>query len=104
MDRKAHWESVYATKPADQVSWFRRSAESSLSLIRLSGIGNDAAIIDIGGGASVLVDELLDAGFRDVTVLDIAASALAISQVRLSTRAKEVRWIAADILSWIPPR
>src|SRR2546421_10743849 len=104
MDRKAHWESVYTTKAPDQVSWFRRSAELSLTMIRASGIANDAGLIDIGGGASVLVDELLAAGFRDVTVLDIAAPALAISQARLGTRARDVRWITADILSWIPPR
>jgi trans-aconitate methyltransferase len=73
-------------------------------MIQSSGVANDAGIIDIGGGASVLVDGLLAAGFRDVTVLDIAAPALAISQARLGTRAKEVCWIIADILSWTAPR
>jgi trans-aconitate methyltransferase len=104
MDRKAHWESVYATKAPDQVSWFQRSAEASLAMIRASGIAKHGAIIDIGGGASVLVDELLNAGFDDVTVLDIAQGALSASEARLGARAKQVQWIVADILSWTPPR
>jgi trans-aconitate methyltransferase len=73
-------------------------------MIRASGVANDAGIIDIGGGASVLVDELLAAGFRDVTVLDIAAPALAISQARLGALARDVNWITADVLSWRAPR
>jgi trans-aconitate methyltransferase len=104
MDKRAHWEAVYTTKAADQVSWFRRSADPSLRMIRASGIAKDDAIIDVGGGASVLADELLDAGFRDCSVLDIAEAALAASKARLGTRASEVHWIVADILSWAPPR
>jgi SAM-dependent methyltransferase len=104
MDKRAHWEAVYTTKAADRVSWFQRSAEPSLKMIRASGIAKDDGIIDIGGGASVLAAELLDAGFRDVSVLDIAEAALAASKARLGPRASEVRWIVADILSWTPPR
>jgi trans-aconitate methyltransferase len=104
VDRKAHWDAVYATKSADQVSWFRRSAESSLRMIRASGIVMADGIIDIGGGASVLADELLDAGFHDLTVLDIAEPALAASKARLGARASELHWIVADILSWTPQR
>jgi hypothetical protein len=90
MDKRAHWEAVYTTKAADQVSWFRRSAEFSMRMIRASGIAKHDGIIDIGGGASVLADELLDAGFCDVSVLDIAEPALAASKARLGPRASEV--------------
>jgi hypothetical protein len=102
--RQAHWDNVYATRKPDSVSWYQLSAELSLSLIRASGIARDEPIIDIGGGASVLVDQLLEAGFVDVSVLDIAESALDASKARLGSRAGQVQWIVADILSWIPAR
>ncbi len=95
-DRQQHWEGVYSNKAADQVSWFQQSAASSLRLITDSADTN-AHIIDVGGGASVLVDGLLDAGYRHVTVLDLAESALATSRARLGARAQSVQWIAADI-------
>ncbi len=103
-ERQAYWENVYATKATDSVSWFQRSAGTSLAMIRAAAVAHDAAIIDIGGGASVLLDELFAAGFRDITVLDIAESALAASKTRLGPRAKDVHWIVADILSWKPER
>ena len=102
--RQSHWENVYATRAADSVSWFQMSARPSLDMIQATGIGTDATIVDIGGGASVLVDELLDAGFGDVTVLDVAEPALAVSKSRLGPRAAGVHWIVADILSWSPER
>lgn len=96
VDRQQHWESVYQTKATDAVSWFQPHASSSLRLIE--GLaGRDAHIIDVGGGASVLVDDLLDAGYRNLTVLDLAESALAASRARLGARAEAVQWIAADI-------
>ena len=76
MSNSQHWESVYQTKSADRVSWFQHHAEASLAIIRHTGLDKDARIIDVGAGASVLVDDLLDAGYRHLTVLDIAASAL----------------------------
>lgn len=97
MDRKTHWESIYATKATDQVSWYQASPELSLSLIQATGIGKNARIIDVGGGASVLVDRLLDAGFTRVTVLDIAGTALVRAKERLGERAGRVTWIEADI-------
>ena len=95
-DRHQHWEGVYSGKPADQVSWFQQHAASSLRLIKGCADTN-AQIIDVGGGASVLVDELLNAGYRNLTVLDLAESALTASRARLGERAQSVQWIAADI-------
>jgi SAM-dependent methyltransferase len=96
VDRHQHWEGVYSNKAADQVSWFQQHAASSLRLIK--GCADTGAhIIDVGGGASVLVDDLLDAGYRHLTVLDLAESALAASRARLGARAQSVQWIAADI-------
>jgi 2-polyprenyl-3-methyl-5-hydroxy-6-metoxy-1,4-benzoquinol methylase len=96
VDRRQHWETVYDNKTADRVSWFQQHAASSLRLIE-GCAGKDAHIIDVGGGASVLVDNLLDAGYQNLTVLDLAESALATSRLRLGARAQSVQWIAADI-------
>jgi 2-polyprenyl-3-methyl-5-hydroxy-6-metoxy-1,4-benzoquinol methylase len=95
-DRRQHWENVYRNRAADQVGWFQPHAASSLRLIAGSA-GTDVHIIDVGGGASVLVDGLLDAGYQNLTVLDLAESALAASRARLGERAQSVRWIAADV-------
>lgn len=96
-DRKAHWEHVYSTKAVDAVSWFQEHAVRSLDLIRATGVAPDAAIIDVGGGASRLVDDLLAAGYRNLTVLDLSAAALAAAQQRLGSVAKKVQWIEADV-------
>jgi SAM-dependent methyltransferase len=97
MDKKSHWENVYSTRPSDQVSWFRKHLDNSLKLIRSTGVGQDAAIIDVGGGSSTLVDDLLDRGFVDVSVLDISRSAMEVSRARLGDRQGRVNWIEADI-------
>jgi len=97
VDRQHHWENVYRNKASDEVSWFQPHAASSLRLIRESGVGLDAQIIDVGGGASVLVDNLLDAGYRHLTVLDLSESALAEARKRLGARASQVSWLASDI-------
>lgn len=96
VDQHRHWEEVYSGKASDQVSWFQAHAASSLRLIE-SCADKQAHIIDVGGGASTLVDGLLDAGYRHVTVLDLAESALAASRTRLGKRAQSVQWVAADI-------
>lgn len=96
VDRQQHWETVYGNKAVDQVSWFQPHAASSLRLIEGCADKN-AHIIDVGAGASVLVDDLLDAGYQNLTVLDLAESALETSRSRLGARAQSVRWIAADI-------
>lgn len=97
MQSKEHWDHVYTTKPTDEVSWYQEHAEQSLRLIRLTGVPTTAAIIDVGGGASALVDDLLDASYRNLTVLDLSASALEAARRRLGARAMAVRWIEVDI-------
>jgi 2-polyprenyl-3-methyl-5-hydroxy-6-metoxy-1,4-benzoquinol methylase len=97
MPGKDHWENVYTTKATDSVSWFQTHAERSLGLIHDTGLGQDAAIIDVGGGASVLVDDLLNEGYRDLTVLDLSGAALQAARKRLGDRSRQVHWIEADI-------
>jgi SAM-dependent methyltransferase len=98
-ERRQHWEQVYRTRAPEQVSWYQPEARNSLELIRRAGPDCAAAIIDIGGGASTLVDSLVDADYRDVTVLDLAPDALAIARARLGARADSVHWMTADILA-----
>jgi SAM-dependent methyltransferase len=97
MQSKDHWERVYTTKAPDNVSWFQAHAELSMRLIRESCPLRDAAIIDVGGGASTLVDDLLDDGYPNVTVLDLSGAALAESRRRLGARGDTVRWMEADV-------
>ncbi len=97
MDPKAHWQHVYETRAVDAVSWFQPHAGRSLHLIRATGLPATASIIDVGGGASVLADDLLDCGYRAVTVLDISGAALAAAKTRLGARAGLITWIEADV-------
>ncbi len=92
-----YWETVFQTKSDQQKSWFEDYPSTSMKLIGEHGLPKDAAIIDIGGGDSKLVDALLDAGYTNVTVLDISETALENARVRLGKRADEVQWIAADV-------
>ena len=82
MHTKEHWEKVYSTKTATEVSWFQPHAELSLKLMRNSGVAKTATIIDVGAGASTLVDDLLNKGFSKLTVLDLSAAALTTAQTR----------------------
>jgi 2-polyprenyl-3-methyl-5-hydroxy-6-metoxy-1,4-benzoquinol methylase len=97
MQSKDHWEKVYTTKPADAVSWFQEHAENSLRLIQETGVATNATIIDIGGGASTLVDDLLAKGYSNLCVLDLSAAAMLVAQKRLGAQAKQVKWLEADI-------
>ena len=97
MENKTHWEQIYHTKECEQVSWYQLHPYVSLQYIQNTGIGKTGHIIDVGGGASTLVDHLLDDGFQHVTVLDISAEALEIVQQRLGQRAGSVTWLEADI-------
>ena len=97
MENKTHWEHIYQTKPVTQVSWYQLHPQLSLQYIQNTGIGKTAQIIDVGGGASTLVDHLLDDGFPHITVLDISATALQVAQQRLGARADSVTWLEADI-------
>jgi 2-polyprenyl-3-methyl-5-hydroxy-6-metoxy-1,4-benzoquinol methylase len=96
-DEKTHWEKVYATKAPDQVSWYRPHLEISLSLIERAAGGVSASIIDVGGGESTLVDDLLARGYQNITVLDISQAAIDVTKKRLKEAADGVHWIAADV-------
>jgi len=98
MQQKEHWEKVYESNPTDAVSWFQEHAERSLQLIRATRVPLTASIIDVGGGASTLVDDLLGIGYESLTVLDLSASALAAAQRRLGSKARSVRWIEANMI------
>lgn len=97
MQSKAHWEQVYSTKATDAVSWYQEHADHSLGLIETTGVSRTAPIIDVGGGASTLVDDLLEKGYRNITVLDLSAAALDSAKERLGARASSVTWLASDI-------
>ncbi|MPZ36566.1 MAG: methyltransferase domain-containing protein [Rhizobiales bacterium] len=101
-DRQAHWEHVYATKSEGEVSWFQDNPTISLQLIAATGAGLGSAIIDVGGGASRLVDALVAGGHQAVTVLDLSDAALATAKARLGSGAQTVTWIAADVTTWNP--
>lgn len=103
MNRQEHWNQVYRTKATDNVSWYQHRPEVSLSLIAASGIGRNAGVIDVGGGASVLVDCLLDSGYSQLAVLDVSAVALAHSRVRLGDRAAGIEWFESDVTAFNPP-
>jgi SAM-dependent methyltransferase len=100
--RRAHWENVYTTKGERDVSWFQENPAPSLELIALAGLSASASIIDIGGGASRLVDILAERNLGQITVLDVSAAALDAAKVRLGSKAAGVQWIAADITNWEP--
>ena len=101
--RKEHWEKVYQNKSPDEVSWYQPCPVLSLQLIANTHIAFDAPIIDIGGGASTLVDELCDAGYSNVSVLDVSESALANVQHRCAEKVSEVRWYEEDVTCFKPP-
>ena len=103
LNRKEHWNQVYQTKAPDDVSWFQTRPAVSLKLIEATGIGKDERIIDMGGGASVLVDFLLDAGFTELAVLDISTTALEHAKRRLGARAGKIAWFEADATGFNPP-
>lgn len=100
-ERRDHWQKIHITKSTDAVSWFQRSLEPSLKMMESLGITAPAHVIDVGGGASALVDELVERRF-EVTVLDIADTALAVSRERLGEKAGGVDWQVGDITQWQP--
>src|SRR5688500_19059934 len=93
-----HWESIYRRKRSEEVSWFQPEAKLSLELIR-EAAPVSAAILDAGGGASTLVDGLVHAGYRSVSVLDLSQAALEQARARLGPEGENVNWIHADILT-----
>lgn len=104
IDRRQHWERIYTEKSPEAVSWHQNKPGLSLDLIRASGIALDAPILDVGGGASTLVDCLLGDGYTRVAVLDISARALAHARTRLGTKAQQAEWFEADVTAFRPPR
>jgi SAM-dependent methyltransferase len=99
MTRQRHWEDVYRAKSEREVSWYQPHLDRSLRLIQDCGVGTEARVIDVGGGASTFVDDLLAAGFQDVTVLDVSESAIKGVCSRLGGRASSVKWIVGDVLT-----
>ena len=97
MDSKTHWDKVYSTKAPDAVSWYRRHLETSLAQIERAVPVHSAPIIDVGGGESTLVDDLLLRGYTNITVLDISRAAIDVTKSRLGSAANHVKWIVADI-------
>lgn len=97
-----HWDIVYATKNPDQVSWTQEVPTTSLNFINSFGLTKKAKIIDIGGGDSKLVDYLLDAGYENITVLDISVKAIEKAKKRLGDKAKKVDWVVSDITAYQP--
>ncbi len=98
MDPKTHWETIYRTKDVHEVSWFQSEARRSLDLITRICSDRSAPIIDVGAGASVLVDNLLAAGYQSLSVLDLSEAALEISRDRLGAGSANVKWMRADVL------
>ena len=97
MEMRNHWETVYGQKCPEGVSWYKPHLELSLELLERAGLNPDSHVIDVGGGASTLSDDLLSRGVKNVTVLDVSSQALAASKSRLGHRASEVNWMEADI-------
>jgi 2-polyprenyl-3-methyl-5-hydroxy-6-metoxy-1,4-benzoquinol methylase len=97
MDKQLHWETVYKTKAPDAVSWYREHLDTSIELIRQASSSSSVNVIDVGGGESTLVDDLLRLGYSNISILDISAKALEVAQERLGSSAGDVQWIAADI-------
>lgn len=102
-DGREHWNAVYGARPEDELTWFEATPSVSLDLVRAHLRLGDP-FIDIGGGASRLVDSLLDEGFGPLAVLDLSGAALAVSRHRLDARSGEITWIEADITTWEPDR
>ena len=98
MNQQDHWDKIYQTKDSASVSWYAPSLETSLQLIQQLAPNPDAAILDIGSGAATLADDLLAAGYANVSLLDIAAHALAITQQRLGVKAEQIRWLVGNVL------
>ncbi len=101
-NRKVHWENIYTTQQLEQASWYQPKPETSLQILQELNISADARIIDVGGGDSLLVDHLLDVGFRNLTILDISSKSIERAKARLGERGKSVNWIVSDILDFDP--
>jgi 2-polyprenyl-3-methyl-5-hydroxy-6-metoxy-1,4-benzoquinol methylase len=97
MDTKTHWEKIYGTKAPETVSWYRPHLETSLTLIERAARDKLASIIDVGGGESTLVDDLLVRGYQNLAVLDISQTAVNVTRKRLGLAADQVHWLVTDV-------
>jgi SAM-dependent methyltransferase len=97
MKTQEHWEQIYRAKAPDQLSWYSPHLSASLELIQRASVSHSASIIDVGGGESTLVDDLLERGYRNITVLDISQAAIDANKKRLGKKAERVHWLTADI-------
>lgn len=97
MDPRRHWETVYSTKAPEEVSWYRSHLETSLALIERAAVEYSASVIDVGGGESTLVDDLLARGYENISVLDVSQTAIDVTKKRLGLAAQQVHWLVADI-------
>lgn len=102
INRKEHWNNVYATKQPHEVSWTQELPATSLEFIKNLNLPKSASIIDIGGGDSKLVDHLLNEGFKNITVLDISEKAIERAKKRLGENANKINWIISDIIEFSP--
>ncbi len=103
IDRKSHWENIYKNKISMEMSWYQEEPTLSLQLIRKIQLAHDAPIIDVGGGASLLVDYLCKEGYTNVSVLDVSAKALATARDRLGADASKIEWLQKDVTQFVPP-
>jgi SAM-dependent methyltransferase len=99
-----HWDQIYDTRPVTELSWYQSRPETSLRLIEEAASGPSAAVVDVGSGASELVDELLARGFTDLTLVDVSRRALEHVRERLGDEARRVSFVNQDLLTWIPER
>jgi len=102
-DRRTHWQGIYREKSPQDVSWYQQEPKVSLELIHRCGLHKDEAVIDVGGGASVLVDYLCEQGFTNITVLDISSTALESARSRMGQLAESIEWLESDITEFLPP-
>jgi 2-polyprenyl-3-methyl-5-hydroxy-6-metoxy-1,4-benzoquinol methylase len=100
--KQEHWDTVYSARTESALTWFEDNPTMSRAILAAAGVTSDARVIDVGGGASRLVDALITDGFKAITVLDLSAQALALSKDRLAERGESVQWVASDITEWHP--
>lgn len=103
MNREAHWDAVFSRKSPGQLTWYQAEPEVSLSLIRKTGVGPEARILDVGCGTSSLLGRLLDEGYRSLSGLDVSGKALALARSLLAKRGSQVAWHQADLTRFDPP-
>lgn len=99
-----HWERVYQTRSLTDVSWYQPDTAASIRMIEMGATAPGASVVDVGSGGSVLVDQLLDHGYTDITLVDASPSVLEKVRTRLGDRARHVRFISQDLLTWVPER